>query len=179
MAVDETAREASKQATNSHRNQVRVLLSKFAAALQNRGQHHDDSKLEQPELDLFAEWGPKLGEMEYGSEEYKGALAQMGVALTHHYEHNSHHPEHFENGVDGMTLIDLVEMVCDWKASTQRVKSGDFIGSLETNRKRFNLSPQLTRIVANTADFLDETDDPKMPGEERPTKGIPWGKSAG
>lgn len=178
MAIDDAARDASRQATEDHRFYVRAFLLKIAAAFRNRGAHHDSSKLEQPELDLFAEWGPKLGQMEYGSDDYKAALEEMGVALKHHYEHNSHHPEHFENGVDGMTLIDLVEMVCDWKASTLRVKDGDFLGSLETNRKRFNLSPQLVRIIANTADFFEPSDEPKLP-EERPTKGIPWGKSAG
>ena len=34
-------------------------------------------------------------------------------ALQHHYQKNRHHPEAFERGVDGMTLVDLVEMVCE------------------------------------------------------------------
>ena len=154
---------ASRQATEDHRFHVRALLLKFVAALRNRGEHHDKSKLEDPELSLFAEWGAKLSGMKYGSPMYKDALKQMGPALQHHYEKNSHHPEYFKNGVDGMTLLDLVEMVIDWKASTLRVKDGDFLGSLEMNRKRFNLSPQLVRIIANTADFFESSGEPKLP----------------
>ena len=180
IGVDDAARDASIQATKDHRFQVRAIMLKVIADLRNRAEHHDDSKLEQPELDLFAEWGPKLGQMEYDSDEYRAALAEMGVALKHHYEHNSHHPEHFEGaGVDGMNLLDIIEMVCDWKASTMRVQNGNFIESLEKNRKRFKLSPQLVRIIANTADFFEPSGEPKLPGEDRPTSGIPWGKTAG
>jgi len=179
MAVDDAARNASMQATQDHRFHVRAFMLKLVAELRNRADLHDESKLEQPELDLFAEWGPKLGQMEYGSDEYKAALKEMGVALDHHYKHNRHHPEHHENGVDGMNLLDLIEMIVDWKASTMRVKDGNFMESLEMNRKRFNLSPQLTRIIANTADFFEQSDEPKVPGHDRPTAGLPWGKTAG
>lgn len=154
----------------------------MAAALNNRGENHDASKLEDPELSLFAEWGPKLSGMEYGSDEYKSALGKMGEALQHHYQHNSHHPEHHgEAGVDGMNLIDLIEMTCDWKASTSRVKDGDFMKSLETNRKRFGLSPQLTRIISNTAAFFEPSDEPVGPNlsDGCKTNGLPWGKTAG
>ena len=49
-----------------------------------------------------------------------------------------------------MTLVDLVEMFCDWKAATQRMHDGNIRKSLEVNRKRFNISDQLTRIFENT-----------------------------
>jgi hypothetical protein len=35
----------------------------------------------------------------------------MGDGLKHHYAHNRHHPEFFgEDGVDGMSLVDVIEM---------------------------------------------------------------------
>jgi hypothetical protein len=164
MAIDDAARNKARIETEEHIFKVRALMLKVSAALSNRGRRHDASKLEQPELDLFAEWGPKLKEMEYGTDEYKAALAEMGKALEHHYEHNRHHPEHYgEKGVDGMDLIDLIEMVCDWRAASERMKNGDFLGSLEHNRKRFSLSPQLVRIIANTADFFELSGEPKLP----------------
>lgn len=92
--------------------------------------------------------------MEYGSEQYKDALEKMGEALQHHYEHNRHHPEHFIDGVDGMTLIDLIEMACDWYASSLRMKDGDFLKALEVQKKRFNLDTQLVTILANTIVFF-------------------------
>ena len=74
----------------------------------------------------------------------------MGEALKHHYAANSHHPEHYENGIDGMTLIDVLEMLCDWKAATERHADGDIMRSLEVNRERFGISDQLANILANT-----------------------------
>lgn len=62
-----------------------------------------------------------------------------------------HKPEH---GVSGMDLFDLVEMFFDWKAATERMSSGDIHKSIDINTKRFNLSPQLVRILRNTATRL-------------------------
>lgn len=178
MSIDDAARDASKLATEEHRIQVRRLIKMVVTALEERAQHHDDSKLEQPELDLFAEWGPKLGEVEYGSHEYKRALEKMGVALKHHYEHNRHHPEYYLRGVDDMTIVDLVEMVCDWKASTLRLVNGSFVGSLEINRKRFNLSCQLVHILENTA-VLFEGDGVEEEDKRMVMGSLPWGKVSG
>ena len=73
--------------------------------------------MESPEVEIFAEYTPKLADSTYESEEYKSFLEGMSVAVQHHYAHYRHHPEHFENGINDMNLVDLVEMICDWKAS--------------------------------------------------------------
>jgi hypothetical protein len=58
-------------------------------------------------------------------------------------------------GIDGMSLIDVVEMLVDWKAATERMKGGgDIHRSLELNTTRFNLSPQLVSILANTIEEM-------------------------
>ncbi|GAB3899985.1 hypothetical protein GCM10029964_086700 [Kibdelosporangium lantanae] len=76
----------------------------------------------------------------------------MGQGLRHHYAHNRHHPEHFADGVNGMTLVDLVEMLADWKAATERTfPHGDLADSLAINRERFGIAPRLMDILANTA----------------------------
>jgi hypothetical protein len=104
-----------------------------------------------PELAVFDEYTPKLAKSTYGSDEYKEFLVGMGAGLKHHYASNRHHPEHFDNGVSGMTLVDVVEMLVDWKAATERHKNGDLATSLEIQRKRFELSDQLYEILVNTA----------------------------
>ena len=81
-------------------------------------------------------------------------LAAMGEGLRHHYAANAHHPEHWENGVNDMTLVDLVEMLADWKAATERHDDGDLGRSLEINRERFGLSDQLVGILRNTAEHF-------------------------
>jgi hypothetical protein len=115
-----------------------------------RGTVHDDSKLREPELSIFVEYTPKLSTTTYGSEEYKEHLKGMQVALDHHYKVNSHHPEHYENGINGMSLMDIVEMLCDWKAATERHDDGDIYKSLEINAKRFGIDEQLLSILLNT-----------------------------
>jgi phosphopentomutase len=143
--------EDSTVATLKHSRRVDELLLELMWEIGLRVTHHDESKLQEPEKSMFDEFTPKLRDSTYGSDEYKGFLEQMGVALQHHYDNNRHHPEHFENGVDGMTLVDLVEMLADWKAATERHEDGDLARSLEIQQERFGLTPQLVSILRNTA----------------------------
>ena len=92
----------------------------------------------------------------YGSDEYKSFLEGLKPALDRHYSNNRHHPEHFENGISGMNLIDLLEMICDWKASSERHADGNIFNSIEVNQKRFGYSDDLKEILKNTVDFLIE-----------------------
>jgi hypothetical protein len=141
----------SRADTLAHIKRVSELLMKCAIDLQKRAMVHDDSKLEEPEKSTFDACTIKLKSIPYGSDEYKAALAELKPALDHHYAANTHHPEHFTNGVDGMNLFDLMEMLMDWKAATERMKGGgDIHRSLEINTERFKLSPQLVSILANT-----------------------------
>lgn len=141
----------SSKDTLLHIQRVNQLLHEFAIALIKRGDVHDKSKLEEPEKSEFDRLTPILKELTYGSEEYSAARAALGKALAHHYENNSHHPEHYPNGIDGMSLFDLVEMFCDWMAATERMKDGDIYKSIEINRVRFKMSDQLVNIFYNTA----------------------------
>jgi len=130
-----------------HKERVEYWMRDFATQLTSRAAIHDNSKLEDPEKTMFDHWTPRLKEFEFGSDEYKAALVGMGEGLKHHYENNRHHPEHYENGVNGMTLNDIVEMVADWMAAAEA--KSDFV-NLEYLATRFGLSEQLVDIIANT-----------------------------
>lgn len=148
--------------TKKHIEQVGYFLLKFQEEILHRMKYHDASKLEEPELSVFVEYTPKLRDSTYGSDEYKEFLKGMQVALDHHYANNSHHPEHYENGIRGMNLIDIVEMFCDWTAATLRHEDGNIYDSIEINQKRFGYSDDLKDIFINTAEYLaigEETDD--------------------
>lgn len=145
----------SKPDTLLHIKRVSQLLTEVATEFIKRANKHDDSKLESPEKELFDEYTPKLANCTYGSEEYKSFLTELKVALNHHYENNSHHPEHYKNGVDGMDLFDLIEMFFDWKAAGERHNDGNIYKSIEHNSGRFNLSPQLVSILKNTCKNLN------------------------
>jgi hypothetical protein len=140
--------------TIAHINQVAVLLLDAAGELGVRATSHDRSKFSPEEREIFERVTPKLKTLIYGSDEYKESLAELGPALKHHYEANRHHPEHFEDGIVGMNLYDIVEMVCDWMAAVKRMKDGDIDKSLEINRKRFGIDDQLYAIIKNTVDAL-------------------------
>jgi hypothetical protein len=55
-----------------------------------------------------------------------------------------------------MNLVDIVEMVCDWKAATRKHRDGNILKSLEINAKRFNIEPQLLSILHNTVRLFEE-----------------------
>ena len=136
--------------TKQHIESVRENLSECWSNIIIRALNHDCSKLHEPEKNTFDKFTPKLKGSTYGSDEYKQFLADMGPALQHHYENNSHHPEHFENGISGMSLFDLLEMLADWKAATMRHANGNIQDSLKINAKRFVISDQLVEILQNT-----------------------------
>ena len=143
----------STEDTKKHIEKVGQLLGLFIVELAKRGVTHDASKLKTPEKEVFDVYTPLLKDCDYNSEAYKHHLSEMGTALTHHYKYNHHHPEH--RGIDNMTLIDIIEMFCDWKAATMRHTTGDFTKSLEINRTRFKISDQLQHIFENTNKELD------------------------
>ena len=140
----------STKDTMDHKNKVKDFMNRCIDDLVYRAENHDNSKLESPEKEYFDEFTPKLKDTTYGSKDYQKCLDGLKVALDHHYEVNSHHPEHYENGVNGMTLVDLLELICDWKASSMRHEDGDINKSIEINKDRFKLSDQLVDILKNT-----------------------------
>lgn len=156
----------SRIETYKHIQAVQRLMSRVLNCLLERLNVHDQSKLVSPEVEVFDEFTPKLAGSTYGSDEYKSYLSAMKPALDHHYAVNSHHPEYhalsgsgvgidpelLTNGVAirSMSLLDILEMLVDWKAATLRHNDGDIRRSIEINQKRFGYSDELKQILLNT-----------------------------
>lgn len=170
----------SRQDTIEHILRVRELLYIVQNKLEARGFAHDQTKLGPNEKPIFDRVTRRLKGLTYGSDEYKASLKDLGPALTHHYANNSHHPEHYkkqvciicfaeypadyrenckqcrngqmteEPNVGGMSLLDVIEMLCDWKAAGERHADGSITRSLAVNRGRFKISDQLHSILENT-----------------------------
>jgi hypothetical protein len=148
----------SRPETQEHIDRVRWFLGPVVDNLIERAAVHDASKLVEPELSAFDIATPKLAGLEYGSEEYKQSLRDLGPALEHHFAENDHHPEHYPNGVQGMSLMALIEMLCDWRAASERVKQRTddpekiktFEDGLAFNQERFGYSDELAEILRNT-----------------------------
>ena len=136
--------------TQAHINKVQVRIAEFQADLDVRASLHDRSKLQEPEKSGYDQLVADLKDIIYGTDEYRVALAAAKPVIDHHYAHNSHHPEHYPNGIAGMSLLDIVEMLCDWKAASERTKQGSIAASLVYNKRRFGIDDQLAAILENT-----------------------------
>ena len=71
---------------------------------------------------------------------------------------NRHHPEHFgEDGIRGMNLPDVVEMLCDWKAASERTKDGATCGrpSRRSTRSGSGYGDELRDVLLNTLEVLE------------------------
>lgn len=145
----------SRPDTHTHIGVVRSNMLAVATEVLERAHKHDDSKLCEPELSVFNEYTPKLKDSTYGSPEYAAFLEGMGVGLKHHYAENDHHPEHFADGIAGMNLIQLTEMLCDWHAAVQRHADGDLRKSIEINADRFGYGDEIKRLLLNTVEWME------------------------
>ena len=147
--MDDRSDYDSRADTLAHIQGVRDNIGTFVAEMLERGRVHDASKLEEPEKSTFDRVIPQLAGLAYGSPEYEALVERARPALEHHYRRNSHHPEHYgADGVAGMDLFDLVEMVCDWMAAAER--NPDDGVRLAYNVRLFGIEPQLACILANT-----------------------------
>ncbi len=144
----------SRPDTLRHIFRVQELLEECRQDLQERALRHDTSKLSEPEKAIFDQFTPRLRESTYGSEEYKEFLEGMGEGLKHHYAHNDHHPEFFEHGINDMDLLQVVEMLCDWKAATERHADGSLGRSIDQNAERFGYCYDVQRLLWKTAERL-------------------------
>lgn len=145
--------------TRKHQQSVANKISFVVQELLHRARQHDATKLVFPERQCFVEYTPKLRDLTYGTPEYKKSLDAMGPALEHHYEHNRHHPEHFNSDIGAMTLIDLLEMLCDWMAATERHRDSNIFRSITQNQARFGYDDTVARILKNTAKTLLDAAD--------------------
>ena len=144
----------SRIETYQHIRTVGWYLTEIIHDFLDRASCHDSSKLKSPEVEAFDEFTEKLAVTTYGSAAYDQLRAAMKPALDHHYAKNSHHPEHFSNGIVDMTLLDVIEMLADWKAASLRHPDGNIIKSIEHNQKRFGYSDELKQILLNTVKYL-------------------------
>lgn len=149
--------------TLAHINRVRELIGMFCGKMSLRAEVHDASKFDPVELGPLDEMQRLIdeeGPAPYGTDEYRRRTGLLGPMLAHHYQHNSHHPEHYEfeyggqwlNGVSGMDLIDLVEMFLDWKAASER--GAESAMNLSYSIEKYKIDPMLASILRNTAERL-------------------------
>ncbi len=114
----------------------------------NRMVTHDQSKYSSPELPLIHQKA-RLDSIPLNTPEYYDALAQIKTAVQAHYECNTHHPEHYANGVLDMGLLDLMEMICDWRVAAE-MNGTDLAVSFDKCVERFDIPQELRTVLLNT-----------------------------
>jgi len=133
-------------------------MAEATAALTGAAEVHDASKLREPEKSTFDWATPRLKHMKMGSKGYEDARAAMRPALLHHYSQNRHHPEYHGDkgvGIYKMDLLDLIEMVADWKAATERHEPpGKLRDSIEGLAERFGYDDRMKELLLATVKRL-------------------------
>lgn len=132
-----------------HISRVRRHINTFIQLLIRRAEKHDKSKLEEPELSWWKEMD-KEPRYPYGSEEYKQKIKRWNKVFKHHYQYNRHHPEHYEYGISEMTLIDIVEMMCDWLGYKDTTTVTEALKVCDEQMARYDISEELRQIIFNT-----------------------------
>lgn len=132
-----------------HISRVRKHINTFVQLLLKRAINHDKSKLEEPEISWWKEMD-KEPRYPYGSEEYKQKIKRWDKVFKHHYKYNRHHPEHYEYGVSEMTLVDIVEMMCDWLGYKDIITISEALKVCDEQMRRYNIPDGIRQIIFNT-----------------------------
>ena len=144
-----------------HRAVIQDSLRGIAQQLERRGELHDLSKFSDAEFPGFVRINAAARNHEFGSPEYKAALASAGGtggAVDNHFKSNRHHPEFFSDQSE-MTFIDIIEMVCDWHAAASTYGTNTLRDSLPKQRERFNLTLEQWWLVMQVAAWLESERD--------------------
>jgi hypothetical protein len=120
--------------------------------------HHYENNRHHPE---YFEDCPKNNSAIQQCESLITALSQMQAqypddeyAIGYSIDLVRERKQELESNINGMNLIDVIEMVCDWKAASLRHNDGNIHESIKINTKRFKLSPQLVSLLQNTVPLL-------------------------
>ncbi len=140
--------------TMLHIGEVQENLEVFCGELRRRGLSHDRTKLQELEFDAFVSTCDRFKKVNYGTPEYQALVDEIKPAVDHHYQSNRHHTAYHENGINGMSLIDVLEMVADWRAAARRSPDKTLKDSLDYAFKKYQIEPQMQQIILNTLNEL-------------------------
>ena len=138
-----------------HVSEVQENIEEMAHDLKVRSIKHDRSKFDDPEFSTFVRTRPEFKVANYGTPEYEAVIEKARVGVDHHYANNRHHTAHHPNGVKDMNLLDLLEMLADWRAASRRSPNLSFTDSLPRAFKKYRMDESLQRLICNTIKYLN------------------------
>ena len=133
---------------------VQSRMRAIARRILNRADSHDLSKFAPDELGGMIEIDAIAEESGLNSPQYMEAI--KGPAIGLHRSRHSHHPEFHSDGIKDMSLLDLIEMVCDWKAANQVRGHPEGRQSVNMMIRRLELKDEYRFVVLLVADMVDE-----------------------
>ena len=133
-----------------HISEVSENLEVVVSQLKQRGLAHDRTKLQALEFDGFVSTREKFKKANYGSPEYQECVDLTKPAVDHHYKNNRHHTGFHKDGINGMNLIDIMEMICDWRAAARRSPDKKLEDTLDYAADKYKIEPQLKKLIINT-----------------------------
>ena len=165
--------ESSLKKIAAHYNQY---VNIFRAELIRRALIHDNDKCEEVVIIdgekapfQFAEYtvgsdyvfGNGVADVGYDSEDYHRINTEGYTGLNARYNHktklNDHHPEYYNDYKNDMTLLPLIEMVCDWWGATA-YSTGDpkskFREDSAKNICHYGFDGYQKFVVERTRDFI-------------------------
>ena len=140
-----------------HRETVAEFLHNLSDYFRARAREHDQSKLMFDEFEGFARINRVARNHAYGTKEYEESMAsekEPGGAIHLHFSRNAHHPE-FHDSPKDMGLLDLMELVIDWKAATLTYGTNTLAESMPVQRKRFDFDPWQWRVIDEMVAIVD------------------------
>ena len=140
-----------------HVDEVSTLAKNLCKLVIYRCNSHDSTKFSPIEYKLMAKHREKMDKCKFGTDEYNEILKLIEPAKLHHYKCNRHHPQHFDNDLSKMNLIDIIEMICDWISAARRQhKDGNIKESINICINEFNIQDPLKGIIENTIELLND-----------------------
>ena len=140
--------------TLMHISEVAENLAVIRADLERRGISHDRSKLLAAEFDAFVSTRPKFKKVNYGTPEYQECVDAIKSAVDHHHANNRHHTSFHKNGFADMNLLDILEMIADWKAASRRSPDLSFLASLPRAFENYNIPDNMQKHIIATIKYL-------------------------
>lgn len=140
-----------------HRETVADFLYFFADYFRKRAREHDRSKLQFEEFEGFAQINKVARNHAYGTPEYDKSMEEAkepGGCIHIHFGRNAHHPE-FHNREASMGLLDIMEMVMDWKAASMTYGTNTLAESLPKQLERFNFSDWQVEVIKQMVRLVD------------------------
>lgn len=134
-----------------------------------RSAYHDTSKYREPELTpyIWRTWQSHCVLNNIPFDLPIGMDQKIRDAIFHHITHNRHHPEWWDDP-DNMTKVDIIEMVCDWKALSQEMGEKSPIDY--ANRvlgRRFHFSQEKCDYIKKIIIELDEMCEEEEKAKQR------------